>query len=204
MVQPPTFLSTLPARGATAPFTTALQPRMYFYPRSPRGERRSSLSSTPSFSKFLSTLPARGATLVYAYPCLHLFISIHAPREGSDLQGPGTGKHSHHFYPRSPRGERQFRLFNGTTHAGFLSTLPARGATQGAVAHLAVGSISIHAPREGSDPQGGCLSGPRERISIHAPREGSDGFPGHRAPGRLISIHAPREGSDQSEATGGD
>ena len=56
--------------------------------------------------------------------------------------------------------------------------------------------ISIHAPREGSDPE--MVAGSRNRvISIHAPREGSDGF--HRGVQRLvilISIHAPREGSD--------
>ena len=34
-------------------------------------------------------------------------------------------------------------------------------------------------------------------ISIHAPREGSDLDGGVRFPGQLaISIHAPREGSD--------
>ena len=56
--------------------------------------------------------------------------------------------------------------------------------------------ISIHAPREGSDfdmrVQGNSIP-----ISIHAPREGSDrgilGFPGSES---TISIHAPREGSD--------
>ena len=55
----------------------------------------------------------------------------------------------------------------------FLSTLPARGATEaGRVYELSV-LISIHAPREGSD----LLAHPapdRKLISIHAPREGSD------------------------------
>ena len=79
---------------------------------------------------FLSTLPARGAT-TDAEAGVHLVgISIHAPREGSDLparQGPPAGVY---FYPRSPRGERRAtpddvrqQLFV------FLSTLPARGAT---------------------------------------------------------------------------
>ena len=55
--------------------------------------------------------------------------------------------------------------------------------------------ISIHAPREGSDPD-------REQrdadqvISIHAPREGSDKNPLSLAAWSAISIHAPREGSD--------
>src|SRR5699024_5468844 len=35
--------------------------------------------------------------------------------------------------------------------------------------------ISIHAPREGSDPPGNAPGAPhRGKISIHAPREGSD------------------------------
>ena len=55
----------------------------------------------------------------------------------------------------------------------FLSTLPARGATQCLVALDAQAEISIHAPREGSD----YATHPakhQELISIHAPREGSD------------------------------
>ena len=80
-----------------------------------------------------------------------------------------------HFYPRSPRGERQYC-----------------GPDK-----LQVYKISIHAPREGSDQWcGQCfLSLP---ISIHAPREGSDFcefvFDGVDVG---ISIHAPREGSDR-------
>ena len=57
-------------------------------------------------------------------------------------------------------------------------------------------SISIHAPREGSD-RGDKSPGPAVCISIHAPREGSDRR--CRSAGRIpgdISIHAPREGSD--------
>ena len=83
--------------------------------------------------------------------------------------------------------------------------------------------ISIHAPREGSDPICSGISltdtdfnprSPRgERhedranhaipviISIHAPREGSDGEQiDDEAAGLDISIHAPREGSDEHVA----
>ena len=84
---------------------------------------------------------------------------------------------------------------------------------------LAVGGISIHAPREGSDFVRGKLIYAPE-ISIHAPREGSDVIcfgtlptdtdfnprspRGERLSSRsplhiwsVISIHAPREGSDR-------
>ena len=79
--------------------------------------------------------------------------------------------------------------------------------------------ISIHAPREGSDPfapahrlhpaqfqstlpvRGATDRHDRRRhyipISIHAPREGSDaGEQVTKTPEQMISIHAPREGSD--------
>ena len=57
----------------------------YFYPRSPRGERPAAASEISSAPPFLSTLPARGAT--FSRPDkgpLREYISIHAPREGSD------------------------------------------------------------------------------------------------------------------------
>ncbi len=60
---------------------------------------------------------------------LEINISIHAPREGSDL-----------------------RIFvYRVIRVGFQSTLPARGATSARVLDNGVAVISIHAPREGSD-----------------------------------------------------
>ena len=56
-------------------------------------------------------------------------ISIHTPREGSDLRNPSI-------------------LFNAIQ---FQSTLPARGATGAGAALDASVLISIHTPREGSD-----------------------------------------------------
>ena len=78
------FLSTLPARGATARKHTVLhppvisihapregsdsrqrlcqRPNAHFYPRSPRGERLDGGSRETPSAVFLSTLPARGAT----------------------------------------------------------------------------------------------------------------------------------------------
>ena len=105
----------------------------------------------------------------------------------------------------------------------FLSTLPARGAT-GAGRWLSLArEISIHAPREGSDPVHIYALCTKITISIHAPREGSDeaarpspasalpflstlpargatAASGWNSAVMLISIHAPREGSDKSAA----
>ena len=81
------FLSTLPARGATLIGGRHRHDHRNFYPRSPRGERRGS----PSRSR------CRCPTT----------ISIHAPREGSDM----------------------LAIRQGGAAMIFLSTLPARGAT---------------------------------------------------------------------------
>ena len=146
------FLSTLPARGATGPyvlwhdciFISIHAPREGSDPSKtyPAARLRSFLSTLPARGatrgpgrscrarqKFLSTLPARGATLQHLGLIRRFIISIHAPREGSDSgTGPSYTAH-HHFYPRSPRGERHAHLFFICASFEFLSTLPARGAT---------------------------------------------------------------------------
>ena len=83
-----------------------------------------------------------------------MFISIHAPRVGSD--------------PEELFIQRQ---------AEFQSTLPVLGATVVNLIGKARFHISIHAPRVGSDASQFTqfLAG---RISIHAPRVGSDGQAG--------------------------
>ena len=55
-----------------------------FNPRSPRGERLKAAKETELDALFQSTLPARGATDRYPLNGVAHFISIHAPREGSD------------------------------------------------------------------------------------------------------------------------
>ncbi len=110
------FLSTLPARGATVPTPPPSRSTCYFYPRSPRGERRKSEQAAIQRAEFLSTLPARGAT----------------DQVRSMKSSPFD------FYPRSPRGER-------LRHSGIV---------------VPPGVISIHAPREGSDPPVCAASGP--------------------------------------------
>ena len=124
-----------------------------------------------------------------------------------------------YFNPRSPHGERPFRRGATTSStAVFQSTLPARGATPRRVAGNRIVSISIHAPRTGSDARTSAAI-PDVPISIHAPRTGSDTtadrwfafFPAFQStlPARgatcsgcsrpiqpEISIHAPRTGSD--------
>ena len=100
-----------------------------FYPRSPRGERRAGDGPVTAGGAFLSTLPARGATVRDDNRHAARLISIHAPREGSDVL----------------LKDKRFAKYQ------FLSTLPARGATNDRFSTRFKGVISIHAPREGSD-----------------------------------------------------
>ena len=167
----------------------------YFNPHSPRGER-----------------PGAAAYIFHADT-----ISIHTPREGSDIVPMIRSCQTLHFNPHSPRGERhqvqqaygRRKAFQSTLPARgatlakqrgvykgrFQSTLPARGATFAPCSKNISLAISIHTPREGSDNR------PRERlfrlpISIHTPREGSDRTAANSNGAGYISIHTPREGSD--------
>ena len=191
-----------------------------FNPRSPHGERQNGIANITGKIEFQSTLPARGATQIAALAVLtHLFqstlpargatvglsiavfssryISIHAPRTGSDgirhpsagegraisIHAPRTGSDQvsvadaldvMDFNPRSPHGERHV-------------------ADEGQNSFT---TISIHAPRTGSDD------------AVRPPHARHDGFQS-TLPARGatlcnqivavlvgISIHAPRTGSD--------
>ena len=105
--------------------------------------------STGKKGKFQSTLPARGATGCAAF----IFCDL------AD------------FNPRSLRGERpaawRYLLSGG---AKFQSTLPARGATWANMANISTIIISIHAPREGSDPIPESLRLLRSYFNPRSPR----------------------------------
>ena len=123
--------------------------------------------------EFQSTLPVRGATGSESIVDKRMVISIHAPREGSDLIACVAHDGLHQFqYTLPVRGatpttvtlRRRFSFqstlpVRGATRRGcmdggmfiFQSTLPVRGATQYFVASEHGHGISIHAPREGSD-----------------------------------------------------
>ena len=188
-----------------------------FNPHSPRGERRRYSKWSAYHDPFQSTLPARGATVSGSGRGIGRPISIHTPREGSDLFVCRNHPMDDNFNPHSPRGERrpfaQVRLrqalfqstlpARGATFPGsndrpggaFQSTLPARGAT-GPTSDIArLKGISIHTPREGSDTAL-LICGHRAHISIHTPREGSDRRKSPQRRKHIISIHTPREGSD--------
>ena len=125
-----------------------------------------------------------------------LTISIHAPRVGSDRRTEKGGYNHYDFNPRSPCGERPWKISAWLGQEKFQSTLPVWGATVRGRSRGCWSSISIHAPRVGSDvvmaspemqallfqstlPVWGATdvqepTGILRRISIHAPRVGSD------------------------------
>ena len=100
---------------------------------------------------FLPALPAGGATTSGETISLISYISIHAPREGSD--------HGYLLILGCIRVFLSTLPARGATQTGqwtlaqaiFLSTLPARGATHRNDNQPDNTVISIHAPREGSD-----------------------------------------------------
>ena len=213
------FQSTLPARGATTNRTD----RNYSTAISIHAPRTGSDTS----HKFLFVqhpisihAPRTGSDL-YAIGKLRLcIISIHAPRTGSDyaaaqgytvvhisIHAPRTGSDfckscrliiNNDFNPRSPHGERRSGVYATRYSIQFQSTLPARGATERFRRVLQAMSISIHAPRTGSDTKGTIQARLNTIISIHAPRTGSDKASINSRLSDLISIHAPRTGSDSS------
>ena len=149
------------------------------------------------FSGFQSTLPVWGATVSFRHMSTVLYISIHAPRVGSDKIVRRRDIIPEDFNPRSPCGERLINSFQFFIINTFQSTLPVWGATVSYRSGAESVSISIHAPRVGSDFVAG-KNHDKIIISIHAPRVGSDYDLGPQVfPHSPISIHAPRVGSDR-------
>ena len=78
-------------------------------------------------------------------------ISIHAPRVGSDIFRYKRSNMTSNFNPRSPCGERPKKVLLPQPGKPFQSTLPVWGATLTLDLEEDISTISIHAPRVGSD-----------------------------------------------------
>ena len=169
----------------------------YFNPRSPHGERPGWSILSAIISVFQSTLPARGATFNQSPFAVHASFQSTLPARGA------TGNRARywyrcHFNPRSPHGERRYSFLAARRHS----------------------SISIHAPRTGSDyfiyqQQSSLLHfNPRsphgERLAAAAVLLARTYFNPRSPHGERrdalccvggdvtdISIHAPRTGSDE-------
>ena len=153
MAPPPiVFQSTLPARGATVTSRGKSRGGTNFNPRSPRGERLQ--------AGRISAGPAK--------------ISIHAPREGSDLHVRDQFGADPAFQSTLPaRGATRTQHLLFLFGLVFQSTLPARGATDAAFTFPFRFSISIHAPREGSDCRPKNIQPCRQEFQSTLPARGA-------------------------------
>ncbi len=142
ITSPITFLSTLSLRRATMAFCVDCLKSIYFYPRSPCGER----------------------LVGYVWACRWPDISIHALLAESDKLIACHNGQLHDFYPRSPCGERRLPTALRTPHQRFLSTLSLRRATQSSARASTFSSISIHALLAESDRKSAQNSGALLRI----------------------------------------
>ena len=125
---------------------------VHFYPRPPRGGRRSPcrLSWQP---RYFYPRPPRGGRLwaVLAERLNHGCISIHALREEGDVGPFRFTASKSDFYPRPPRGGRRKRFKMSASNCPFLSTPSARRATTTRPETGNPEKISIHALREEGD-----------------------------------------------------
>ena len=100
------FQSTLPVWGATRRFAHRSTLSFGFNPRSPCGERRRHMQMFDKTLGFQSTLPVWGATKLVKFVWRIFYVSIHAPRVGSDIKISKNLIIKASFNPRSPCGER--------------------------------------------------------------------------------------------------
>ena len=100
---------------------------------------------------FQSTHPVRGATAIHTGHTGVLLISIHAPREGCDVERfLPVARHQISIHAPREGCDTTRRLLSGG-HLQFQSTHPVRGATSTDLLMSRRIGISIHAPREGCD-----------------------------------------------------
>ena len=228
--QPRSLLSVLwhisihaPRTGSDVDLSVLKLERLNFNPRSPHGERRT-LSRVCRMTAYISIhAPRTGSDVKARAKRLSEDISIHAPRTGSDTFPTSPARHSKHFNPRSPHGERrglaavtrpQMWNFNPRSPHGerpsgqpehasgqqFQSTLPARGATCTGVRKKLSAKISIHAPRTGSDFLLCAVHAPYSNFNPRSPHGERLSRLAFLSDMLTISIHAPRTGSDDCKS----
>ena len=134
----------------------------HFNPRSPCGERPSHRQGIDINRDFNPRSPCGERPDNPGYRGLGHMISIHAPRVGSDCVSSSIVHSQRYFNPRSPCGERRLGGSILSRCEIFQSTLPVWGATAEDFTLTAFITISIHAPRVGSDRNAG--------ISFHRVR----------------------------------
>ena len=169
------FQSTLPARGATIIHTDKITTKKDFNPRSPRGERPYPVKVELLTLCISIHAPREGSDVLIGVAARTArAISIHAPREGSDLSKPLILASSYNFNPRSPRGERPLFFRIDLKTIGHFNPRSPRGERRQIVHRIRQSRrFQSTLPARGATEYT-CSKALNVRISIHAPREGSD------------------------------
>ena len=141
-----------PRTGSDSPPSRRPPSAQYFNPRSPHGERRHLRAAGRCADKHFNPRSPHGERQGNRRRgrCL-IWISIHAPRTGSDVPNQAGFTGGKKISIHAPRTGSDHSDKEEQRHAGFQSTLPARGATNPPDDGPAARAISIHAPRTGSD-----------------------------------------------------
>ena len=239
------FQSTLPGWGATTRNHRKRQRQDNFNPRSPDGERRFAPSAprpigsdfnprSPDGERqvgdaaalfedaFQSTLPGWGAT--YTAVCLGVspYISIHAPRMGSDghhgplhqqprkisIHAPRMGSDAQTFRRydaeniisiHAPRMGSDFAFCHGPSLVSiFQSTLPGWGATTACPASIAGSQFQSTLPGWGATRPPSASPNSKRNFNPRSPDGERLNLTANDFGYAPISIHAPRMGSDRS------
>ena len=146
------FLSTPSARRATVSFAVIALYHANFYPRPPRGGRRTSASSnTMTADISIHALREEGdVDTKEAYKQILEFLSTPSARRATPAASFGRCGASH-FYPRPPRGGRPFLKFVSPKIRYFYPRPPRGGRPSCGAWKAESQKISIHALREEGD-----------------------------------------------------
>ena len=145
------FLSTLSLRRATWLVSYSAPSLLYFYPRSPCGERRQHRQSNPAGHR-ISIHALLAESDIYCHLSGASYsISIHALLAESDGPWSTLPIGMANFYPRSPCGERLVVDGHRVHITRFLSTLSLRRATIILRYSVSLSVFSIHALLAESD-----------------------------------------------------
>ena len=137
---------------------------------------------------------------MYAQSRFCSWISIHAPRTGSDFRLNQYRQVLPYFNPRSPHGERLLPVPLAPVIKIFQSTLPARGATHCAANRSKVPSYFNPRSPHGERPKGRKCKMSENLFQSTLPARGATRRQQLVYHGLCISIHAPRTGSDRSKS----
>ena len=154
-ISPPfPFLSTPPSRVATPGSWATRACPACFYPRHPRGWRRSMyFPQCGQGTSFYPRHPRGWRPINGPRRCPSASVSIHATLAGGDNALETELAAATRFYPRHPRGWRLFDAFIAVSSVLFLSTPPSRVATGTAWLRMYKSIVSIHATLAGGDEQ---------------------------------------------------